>query len=312
MWRIFPLLLCFYAVLSSGTSSDDDRRWLVSLIDLVELDYQDQCNQRAEATWEELLGKKKILSLNLCYILTSIEKLHNSIAREQDEEKLRLMKASWDSHLPDFKEYLNKILPLQRNVSKESHSKQSIFMYVSTVYDSAEEYWNSLAECEGAMLTAPEIWDHVRPLYLKLHKYVSLKLKGVDEVGKPLPIYLLKESAFNGTYPPIIVDWCESNRMRFVTCKDVSIQNYMDAHETAMKIKYKITTSLHSNNTYVLRGAPRCSAIYEAVPRFVSLLPLNPHTLEGAGLYPLNRFHYNQNHNRLVLLLIIALRDLSK
>lgn len=66
-------------------------------------------------------------------------------------------------------------------------------MNVSTVYDSVEEYWDSLAEYEGAMLTAREIWDHVRPLYLKLHKYVSLKLKGVDEVGKPLPIHLLSK-----------------------------------------------------------------------------------------------------------------------
>ncbi|XP_061385352.1 angiotensin-converting enzyme-like [Danaus plexippus] len=439
MWRIFPLLLCFYAVLSSGTSSDDDRRWLVSLIDLVELDYQDQCNQRAEATWEELLGNEKILSLKVlleqdkafgifsskqkmdvksaftsqalaadddvlrrrvklllqpgdtlleteqwirlvtfadtalnrlrfagdynCGVTVNctLRELHNAIAREQDEEKLRLMKASWDRHLPDFTEYLNKILPLLRNASKEN------------LYDSVEEYWDSLAEYEGAMLTAREIWDHVRPLYLKLHKYVSLKLKGVDEVGKPLPIHLLrslngddwsnliesllpthpdiyqklhanlqlkdvsglnafkeankllkqlnlgeipseilKESAFNGTCPPTIVDWCEPNRMRFVSCKDVSIQNYMDAHETAMKIKYKITTGLHSNNTYVLREAPRYSAIYEAVPGFVSLLSLNPHTLERAGLYPLNRFNYNQNHNRLVLQLIIALRDLPK
>lgn len=74
-----------------------------------------------------------------------------------------------------------------------------------------------------------------------------------------IPSEILKESAFNGTCPPTIVDWCEPNRMRFVSCKDVSIQNYMDAHETAMKIKYKITTGLHSNNTYVLREAPRYS-----------------------------------------------------
>ena len=59
-----PLLcVCFYALLSSGTSSDDDdRRWLVSLLDLVELEYQDQCDKRATASWEELLGSTSGLS----------------------------------------------------------------------------------------------------------------------------------------------------------------------------------------------------------------------------------------------------------
>ncbi|XP_073960704.1 uncharacterized protein [Choristoneura fumiferana] len=61
-------LLCiyFYALLSSGrTSSDDDRRWLSSLIELVELDYEDHCEQRATATWSELTGSSKGLSLKL-------------------------------------------------------------------------------------------------------------------------------------------------------------------------------------------------------------------------------------------------------
>lgn len=35
----------------------------------------------------------------------------------------------------------------------------------------------------------------------------------------------------------------------------------MDTHETAMKIKYKLITALHSNNTYILREAPRYSGM---------------------------------------------------
>ncbi|XP_045767657.1 angiotensin-converting enzyme-like [Maniola jurtina] len=433
-----PLLcVCFYALLSSGTSSGDDRRWLVSLVDLVELDYQDHCDQRAKATWEELLGSSKGLSLklerdkafgifarkqktevNAAYTAHSLSadddvlrrrvklliqpgdtlldtqqwirlvtfgdtalnrlqfatdydcgynttctlrELQNNIARQPDEEILRRMKLSWENHLPDLQDYLDNILPLLRNASKENH------------YDLVEEYWDSLVEYEGATLAARDIWQHVQPLYQKLHKYVTLRLRGAEEVGKPLPVHLfrsltgddwsnliesllpkypdiyqkvhaniqlkdigglnayreansllrqlnlgevpndiLTESAFNGTCPPTIVDWCQPNKLRFISCKDVSIQNYMDAHETATKIRFKITTALHSNNTYILREAPRYSAIYEAVPGFVSLLSLDPHTLDRAGLYPLERFNYNSNHHRLVLQLIIALRDLPK
>nr|XP_026485355.1 angiotensin-converting enzyme-like [Vanessa tameamea] len=435
--NFFLLCVCFYALLSSGTSSGDDRRWLVSLVDLVEFDYQDQCDQRATAAWEELLGSAKGLSMKLerdkafgifarkqktdvesaftahalsadddtlrrrvklllqpgdalldtqqwirlvtfadnalnrirtstdydCGANTtcSLRELHNSLAREQDEQVLRQMKLSWESHLPELHDYLENILPLLRNASKENH------------YELVEEYWDALCEYEGALLAARELWQRVRPLYLKLHKYTALKLRGPSAVGEPLPIHLLHsltgddwsnliekllpkhpdiyqkvhanlqlkdigglkafkeannllsqlnlgelppeiflESAFNGTCPTTVVDWCQPNKVRFVTCKDVSIQNYMDAHEAAMKIRYKLITALHSNNTYILREAPRYSAIYEAVPGFMSLLSLNPHTLDRAGLYPLERFNYNTNHHRLVLQLIIALRDLPK
>lgn len=54
------------------------------------------------------------------------------------------------------------------------------------------------------------------------------------------------------------------------------------------------------------------SAVYEAIPGFASLLALNPHALDRAGLYPLSRFNFNPNHHRLVLQLIMALRDLPK
>ncbi|XP_045496861.1 inactive angiotensin-converting enzyme-related protein-like [Colias croceus] len=431
------LSVCFYALLSSGTSSGDDRRWLVSLIDLVEFDYQDQCTQRATATWEELTGNSKGLSLKLerdkaygifarqqktdvktaftAHSLTAdddilrrrvklllqpgdslleteqwirlvtfadkslnhlrfaadydcgananctLRELQNSIAREQDEEKIKQMKSSWEKKLPDINYYFENVLPLLRNATKEN------------LYNTVEEYWDSLVEYEGAMLKAREIWDHVKPLYVKLHKYVALRLKGADTVGKPLPVYALKsltgddwsnliesllpkhsdiyqkvyanlhlmdmgglnafkeaeklikhlnfgeipseiltESDYNGSCPTSIVDWCQPNKMKYVTCKDVSIPNYMEAHEVAMKIKYKLIAATHSNNTYILREAPRYSAIYEAIPGFVSLLSMNPHTLDRAGLYSLDRFNYNPNYHRLVLQLIIALRDLPK
>lgn len=41
------------------------------------------------------------------------------------------------------------------------------------------------------MLKVRELWDQVKPLYVKLHKYVALRLKGVEAVGKPLPVHLL-------------------------------------------------------------------------------------------------------------------------
>ncbi|KAI8420764.1 hypothetical protein MSG28_007978 [Choristoneura fumiferana] len=377
-------LLCiyFYALLSSGrTSSDDDRRWLSSLIELVELDYEDHCEQRATATWSELTGSSKGLSLKLvsfgdtamnklrfatdydCGTSTNctLRELHNSLAKQHDEATLRRMKESWEKKLPNLNDYLVQILPLLRNASKENS------------YSTVEEYWNSLGEYEGAILKAREIWDRVKPLYEKLHKYVALRLKGTDAVGKPLPVYLLRsltgddwsnviesllpkhadiyqkvyanlqlkdlgglnafheasklledlnmpavepytwdKSIFNSSCPPVLVDWCKPNKLRVVSCKDVTISNYIDAHDVVMKIKYKEIAALHSNNTYTLREANRYSAIYEAIPGFASLLALNPHALNRSGLYPIERFNYNPNYHRLVLQLITALRDLPR
>ncbi|KAM3966927.1 LOW QUALITY PROTEIN: angiotensin-converting enzyme [Aphomia sociella] len=430
------LSIYFYALLSSGTtSSGDDRRWLVALVDLVELDYVDHCEQRATATWNELIGSNKGLSMKLerdkafgifaskqtseirkglsGYTLApnddvlrrkvklllqpgdsmleteqwirlvtfgdtalnrirfatnydcgdrncTLRELQNSLARQQDEEKLISMKASWEN-LPNMNEYLEQILPLLRNASKGNN------------YDTVEEYWDFLAEYEGAILKARELWDNIKPLYIKLHKYVSLRLKGADAVGKPLPVHLLRslngddwsniivsllpphpaiyqkvhanlqlkdlgglnafkaavnliqelglgeleadlwsDSIFNSTCPPTLVDWCKPNKVRIVSCKDVSLVNYVEAHEAAMKIKYKEIAALHSNNTYILREASRYSAIYEAIPGFISLLALNPHALSKSGLFPLEVFSYNANHHRLVLQLITALRDLPK
>lgn len=54
--------VCLYALLSSGTSSGDDKRWLMSLVDLVELDYEDNCEQRATASWNEMIGAPKGLA----------------------------------------------------------------------------------------------------------------------------------------------------------------------------------------------------------------------------------------------------------
>ncbi|XP_075976077.1 angiotensin-converting enzyme-like protein Ace3 [Anticarsia gemmatalis] len=435
------LYICFYALLSPlqcGTSSSgDDRRWLVSLVDLVELDYVDHCEQRASAAWNELVGNSKGLTAKLerdksfglfvCQQTTDVKsaltahalsaddnvlrrkvklllqpgdtlleteqwirlvtfgdnalhnirfatnydcgttsnctlrELHYNLARQQDEEMLRRMKQSWEQNLPDMNDYLEHILPLLRNASKQND------------YNSVEEYWDALGEYEGAILKARELWENVKPLYMKLHKYIALRLKGSDAVGKPLPVHLfrsltgddwsnlienllpkhsgiyqkvqanlqlkdlggeaafkqaakliqalnlgeadpevLNESVFNSTCPPTLVDWCKPNKVRAITCKDVSIANYIEAHEAVMKIVYKQTINLHSNNTYILREASRYSAVYEAIPGFVSLLSLNPYALSRAELFPLEIFKYNPNHHRLVLQLIMALRDLPK
>ena len=56
-----------------------------------------------------------------------------------------------------------------------------------------EDYWDELAEQEGALLLAKELWQRVKPLYLKLHKYTALRLRGAAEVGKPLPVHLLSK-----------------------------------------------------------------------------------------------------------------------
>nr|XP_049693128.1 angiotensin-converting enzyme-like protein Ace3 isoform X3 [Helicoverpa armigera] len=440
--RLLTLLfICFYALLSPlqcGTSSSaDDRRWLVSLVDLVELDYVDHCEQRANAAWNELTGNSKGLASKLerdktygmfvvqqttdiksaltahalsaddnvlrrkvklllqpgdtlldteqwirlvtfgdnaqnrirfatnydCGAATncSLKEFHYNFARQQDEETLLRMKKSWEHNLPDLNDYLEHILPLLRNASKQNN------------YNSVEEYWDALGEYEGAILKARELWENVKPLYSKLHKYIALRLKGTDAVGKPLPVHLLRsltgddwsnliesllpkhagiyqkvhanlqlknlggveafkqaaklikalnlgdanpdiwtESVFNSTCPPTLVNWCKPNKVRAITCKDVSIANFIEAHEAVMKIVYKQTINLHSNNTYILREASRYSAVYEAIPGFVSLLSVNPHALSKAGLFPLETFNYNPNYHRLVLQLIMALRDLPK
>lgn len=434
---VFFLLLVSCPTLRGTSSSDDDRRWLVSMIDLVEMDYVDHCEQRSSAAWSELTGNSKGLHLKLerdksfglfsqhqttevkntltahalapddnilrrkvklllqpgdtlmeseqwirlvtfgdtalhkirtatnydCGTSTNctLRELHYNLARQQDEETLRRMKISWEKNLPNMTDYLEHILPLLRNASKQNN------------YNTLEDYWDELVEYEGATLKARELWGKINPLYTKLHKYVALKLKGLDAIGKPLPVHLFRsltgedwsnliesllpkhagiyqkvhanlqlkdlgglkafkqaaklitalnfgemnpevfsESIFNSTCPTTLVDWCQPNKMRAVTCKDVSLANYIEAHEAVMKIKYKQIINLHSNNTYILREAPRYSAIYEAIPGFTSLLSLNPHALHRAGLFPIEIFNYNQNFHRLVLQLITALRDLPK
>lgn len=75
----------------------------------------------------------------------------------------------------------------------------------------------------------------------------------------PLHSEIWEKSSFNNTCPTILVDGCTPKEIRVFTCKDVSIANYMDAHEAVMKIKYKEIAALHSNNTYILREANRHS-----------------------------------------------------
>lgn len=92
---------------------------------------------------------------------------------------------------------------------------------------------------------------------LKVFKEAEKLLKSLD-FGEIDPEFW-SNSIFNNTCPTISVDWCKPNKLRVITCRDVSIANYVDAHEAIMKIKYKETINLHSNNTYVLRDAPRFS-----------------------------------------------------
>ncbi|KAH9634352.1 hypothetical protein HF086_000609 [Spodoptera exigua] len=373
----------FYALLSPlqcGTSSsaDDDRRWLVSLVDLVELDYVDHCEQRANAAWNELTGNSKGLASKLerdktfgmfvCQQTTDIKsaltahalsaddhvlrrkvklllqpgdtlldteqwirlvtfgdnaqhkirfatnydcgtatnctlkELHYYMARQQDEETLHRMKQSWERNLPDINDYLEHILPLLRNASKKNRSLTG-------------DDWSNLIE---------SLLPKHAGIYQKVHANLQLKnLGGVEAFKQAAKLIkalnlgdadpdIWTESVFNSTCPPTLVDWCKPNKVRAITCKDVSIANYIEAHEAVMKIVYKQTINLHSNNTYILREASRYSAVYEAIPGFVSLLSVNPHALSKAGLFPVETFNYNANHHRLVLQLIMALRDLPK
>lgn len=61
-------------------------------------------------------------------------------------------------------------------------------------YNSVEDYWDALTEYEGGMLKVRELWDNIKSLYTKLHKYIALRLKGTEAVGKPLPIHVLSKS----------------------------------------------------------------------------------------------------------------------
>ncbi|XP_063827371.1 angiotensin-converting enzyme-like [Ostrinia nubilalis] len=289
----------------------------------------------------------------------ALREFHNSFAKKQYKAVLKKMKQSWESNLPDINEYVEQILPILGNASKD--------------YKTVEEYWDSLVEYEGAIQKARELWEGVKPLYVKLHKYVALSLLGDKGVGGNLPVHLLRSlngddwsnvidsllpkhpavyrkvtanlqiknlggenafkaaanlikelnlgeikpeiwqiSVFNSSCPPVLVDYCKPNKMKVVTCKDVSIGNYLDAHETAMKIAFKQLTASYSNNTFILREAPRYSAIYEAIPGFLSLLALSPHALARNDLFNIELFNRNSNHHRMVLQLILALRDLAK
>lgn len=84
----------------------------------------------------------------------------------------------------------------------------------------------------------------------------------------PVEPYMWNKSIFNGSCPPVLVDWCKPNKLRVVSCKDVTIANYIDAHDAVMKIKYKEIAALHSNNTYTLREANRYSGVYTALTSY--------------------------------------------
>lgn len=67
------------------------------------------------------------------------------------------------------------------------------------------------------------------------------------------------DSKFDGTCPTVITNFCKPNLIKVYTCKDVSIGNYLDAHETVMTVMYKELAAVHSNASYSLREANRYS-----------------------------------------------------
>lgn len=104
----------------------------------------------------------------------------------------------------------------------------------------------------------------------KMDKSISQNLGGVEAFKQAAKLIkalnlgeadpdIWTESVFNSTCPPTLVDWCKPNKVKAITCKDVNIANFIEAHEAVMKIVYKQTINLHSNNTYILREASRYS-----------------------------------------------------
>lgn len=80
-------LLFFCALLSClllcGTStSGNDRRWLDSLVDLMELDYVDYCEKRADANWNELVGDPRGLSVKVSYLQCNLSSKLLSIIKK--------------------------------------------------------------------------------------------------------------------------------------------------------------------------------------------------------------------------------------
>lgn len=54
------ILQCWMLLLScSGTtdSTDEDKKVLEALLNLIELEYEDECAKRASALWDELMGE---------------------------------------------------------------------------------------------------------------------------------------------------------------------------------------------------------------------------------------------------------------
>ncbi|CAH0751872.1 unnamed protein product [Diatraea saccharalis] len=390
MRTTLPVICVYYfTLLLSATSSVGDRVWLNSVVELVEMDYIDNCAERATSTWEELMGieqgftkkleRDKSFGLFASKIRDEVKSAVTGHALGQDDDilrrKVKLLLQPGDVLL-DTEQWIKLVtfgVTSEHNLRFASNYDCGSNNCTLRDYKTVEEYWDSLVEYEGAILKARELWDHVKPLYTKLHNYIALRLKGVDAVGKTLPVHLLRslngddwsniiesllpkhpavyqkvhanlelmnlggsnafksaanlindlklgeirpevlsESVFNSSCPPKLVDWCKPNKVRVVSCKDVSIGNYLDAHEATMKILYKQSTAMYSNNTYILREAPRYSAIYEAIPGFVSLLALSPYAIDKNRLFPVDLFNLNGNHHRMILQLILALRDLPK
>lgn len=52
------LAVFFGSSLATGGANGPDEEWIPTVVELVEMDYQDQCNLRAEADWALLNGRK--------------------------------------------------------------------------------------------------------------------------------------------------------------------------------------------------------------------------------------------------------------
>lgn len=59
-------------------------------------------------------------------------------------------------------------------------------------------YWEYLNDFSGAYAKAREFWEEIKPLYLKLHKFVRSRLNNyykTDEISE-IPVFLLGRKLF--------------------------------------------------------------------------------------------------------------------
>src|SRR5206468_2219660 len=136
---------------------------------------------RLEATY----GKGKWCDDTKPAACLNIDEITKSMATSRDEKQLRQVWEGWHTISPDMKKDYARFVELSNKGARELGFADSGAMWRAK-YDMPPDAFTKELD---------RLWDQVRPLYLKLHAYVRMKLHekygDVVPATGPIPAYLL-------------------------------------------------------------------------------------------------------------------------